>query len=271
MVLRCLRKEARHELAKLDFNIKQTTYQQELKDVSRWWSNSCLAEKLPFVRDRIVECYFWAVALFEPHQYEYHRKMAAIIITFVTIIDDVYDVYGTLNELQLFTDTIRSGYTPSLEEYLNNAKVSISSPTIISQLHFTLPNSSIDKRVIESLYEYHNILNLSGMILRLADDLGTTQFELKRGDVPKAIQCYMKEKNVSEKEAQEHVRFLLREAWKEMNTAMVAGWLLTDDLAEAAANLGRAAQFIYLEGDGHGVQHSKIHQQIDGLLFDPYV
>ena len=89
--------------------------------------------------------------------------------------------------------------------------------------------------------------------------------------MPKAVQCYMKEKNVSQKEAQEHVRFLLREARKEMNTAMVAGWPLTDDLAEAAANLGRAAQFIYLEGDGHGVQHSKILQQIDGLLFDPYV
>nr|QJX58301.1 monoterpene synthase 16 transcript variant 2 [Salvia pomifera] len=322
------------ELAKLDFNIIQATYQQELKYVSRWWTSSCLAEKLPFVRDRIVECYFWALALFEPHQYGYQRKMAAIIITLVTVIDDIYDVYGTLDELQLFTDTIHrwdtksisqlpyymqvcylalynfvselaydilkdqhlisipylqrswlslvegffkeaqwyySGYTPSLEEYLNNAKVSISSPTIISQVYFTLPNSSTDKEVIESLYEYHNILNLSGMILRLADDLGTTQFELKRGDVPKAIQCYMKDTNASERKAAEHVRFLIREAWKEMNTATAAGCPFSDDLVAAAANLARAAQFIYLEGDGHGVQHSEIHKQIGGLLFEPYV
>ncbi|XP_057788855.1 sabinene synthase 1, chloroplastic-like [Salvia miltiorrhiza] len=320
------------ELAKLDFNIIQTTYQQELKDVSRWWSNLCLAEKLPFVRDRIVECYFWAVAMFEPHEYGYHRKMAAIIITMVTVIDDVYDVYGTLDELQLFTDTIQrwdaesisqlpyymqvcylalynlvselaynvlkdrhiisipylqrswsslvegflkeaqwyySGYTPSLEEYLNNAKVSISSPTIISQIYFTLANSSTNKKVIESLYEYHNILNLSGMILRFADDLGTTQY--KRGDVPKAIQCYMKDTNASEKEAQEHLRFLIREAWKEMNTVTAAGCPFPADLVGAAANIGRAAQFIYLEGDGHGVQHSEIHQQIGGLLFQPYL
>ncbi|XP_057787967.1 sabinene synthase 1, chloroplastic-like [Salvia miltiorrhiza] len=110
-----------------------------------------------------------------------------------------------------------NGYTPSLEEYLSNAKTSIAAPSIISQLYFTFPNST-DKMAIHLLYQYHHILYLSGMILRLADDLGTAQHELKRGDVLKAVQCYMKERNASEKEAQEHVRFLIREAWKEMNT-----------------------------------------------------
>nr|QEV81849.1 terpene synthase 10 [Prunella vulgaris] len=322
------------ELAKLDFNIIQAAQLEEIKDVSRWWNSSELAEKLPFVRDRIVECYFWALALFEPHHFGYQRKMAAIIITFVTVIDDVYDVYGTLDELQLFTHTIRrwdiesmnqlphymqvcylalykfvsemaydilkdkhfnsipflqrswlslvegffkeaqwyySGYTPTLEEYLNNGKISISSPTLISQIYFSLSNFNTDKNSIENLYKYHNILTLSGLILRLADDLGTTQFELKRGDVPKAIQCYMKDENASEEEAREHVKFLIRDAWKEFNTAMVTDCPFTDDLVMAAANLGRAAQFIYLKGDGHGVQHSEIHQQMAGLMFEPYV
>nr|QJX58294.1 (+)-sabinene synthase transcript variant 2 [Salvia officinalis] len=322
------------KLAKLNFNIVQATYQEELKDISRWWNSSCLAEKLPFVRDRIVECFFWAIAAFEPHQYSYQRKMAAVIITFITIIDDVYDVYGTIEELELLTDMIRrwdnksisqlpyymqvcylalynfvseraydilkdqhfnsipylqrswvslvegylkeaywyyNGYKPSLEEYLNNAKISISAPTIISQLYFTLANS-IDETAIESLYQYHNILYLSGTILRLADDLGTSQHELERGDVPKAIQCYMNDTNASEREAVEHVKFLIREAWKEMNTVTTASDCpFTDDLVAAAANLARAAQFIYLDGDGHGVQHSEIHQQMGGLLFQPYV
>ncbi|KAH6782477.1 hypothetical protein C2S51_007770 [Perilla frutescens var. frutescens] len=318
------------ELAKLDFNIIQATHEEEIKDVSI----SGLAEKLPFVRDRIVECYFWAVGLFEPHEYAYQRIMAAKIITFVTVIDDVYDVYGTLDELQLFTDTIRrwdtesmsqlpyymqlcylalynfasemaydilndkgvitipylqrswmdlvegffeeakwyySGYTPSLEEYMNNGKVSISSPAIISQIYFTLAATSPHKKDdIETLYKYHNILYLSGIILRLADDLGTAP--LKRGDVPKAIQCYMKDTNGTEKEAQEHVRFLIREAWKEMNTAAAAADCpFSDDLVAAAANLGRTAQFIYVDGDGHGVQHSQIHQQMAGLMFEPYI
>ncbi|KAH6759072.1 hypothetical protein C2S51_019307 [Perilla frutescens var. frutescens] len=312
------------ELAKLDFNIIQATQQEELKDLS----STCLAEKLPFVRDRLVESYFWAIALFEPHQYGYHRKVAAKIITLITSLDDVYDIYGTLDELQLFTDAIQrwdtesisrlpyymqlfymvlynfvselaydglkekgfitipylqrswadlveaylkeakwfyNGYTPSMEEYLNNAYISIGATPVISQVFFTLA-TSIDKPVIDSLYEYHRILRLSGMLVRLPDDLGTSP--MKRGDVPKAIQLYMKERNATEIEAQEHVSFLIREAWKEMNTATAAADCpFTDDLVVAAANLGRAAQFMYLDGDGN---HSQLHQRIACLLFEPY-
>ena len=65
-------------------------------------------------------------------------------------------------------------------------------------------------------------------------------------------------------EAEEHVRFLIREAWTEMNTA--GGCPVRDDFVEAAANFGRAAQFMYLDGDGN---HSKLHQRIASLLFQP--
>nr|WBU15654.1 geraniol synthase [Elsholtzia winitiana] len=309
------------ELAKLDFNIIQATQEEELKEVSRWWKSACLAEKLPFVRDRLVESYFWAVALFEPHKYGYHRKVAAKIITLATAIDDVYDIYGTLEELKLFTDTFQrwdtqsisrlpycmqlfymvihnlvfdvgydilkekslitfpylqrswidlaesflkestwyySGYTPSLEEYIENGSISIGAVAVISQIYFTLA-TSIEEPVIDSMYQYHNILRLSGLLVRLHDDLGTSQFEKKRGDVPKAIEICMKERNSTEEEAIEHVKFLIREAWKEMNTATTAADCpFMDDLNTVAANLGRAAQFVYLDGDGHGMQHSKI-------------
>ncbi|KAL0335432.1 UNVERIFIED_CONTAM: (+)-bornyl diphosphate synthase, chloroplastic [Sesamum radiatum] len=41
------------EFAKLDFNIVQTTHQQELKHVYRWWTQTGIAENLPFARDRM--------------------------------------------------------------------------------------------------------------------------------------------------------------------------------------------------------------------------
>lgn len=91
---------------------------------------------------------------------------------------------------------------------------------------------------------------------------------MKRGDVAKSIQCYMHERNATQKEAVEHVRFLIREAWKEMNMAMAASSPFADDLVvAAAANSGRAAQFMYLDGDGN---HSQLHQQIASMLFQPY-
>lgn len=65
-----------------------------------------LAGKLTFSRDRLMECFFWTVGIeFEP-QFSSCRKGLTKVGSFITIIDDVYDVYGTLDELELFTDVV---------------------------------------------------------------------------------------------------------------------------------------------------------------------
>lgn len=63
--------------------------------------------KFPFARDRIVECYFWTLgAYFEP-QYSVGRKMLTKVIAIASILDDIYDAYGTFEELQVFTPAIQ--------------------------------------------------------------------------------------------------------------------------------------------------------------------
>ena len=42
------------------------------------------------------------------------------------------------------------------------------------------------------------------------------QDELKRGDVPKSIQCYMNETGASEEDAREYIRCLISATWKKM-------------------------------------------------------
>ncbi|QHN78593.1 hypothetical protein HN51_055814 [Arachis hypogaea] len=94
------------QLAKLDFNILQTIYQEELKVSSRWWKNTGLGDKLSFARDRMVENYIWTVGdIFEP-QFANLRTVITKVNALITTIDDVYDVYGTFEELKLFTDVI---------------------------------------------------------------------------------------------------------------------------------------------------------------------
>ncbi|KAI9094235.1 hypothetical protein K1719_026817 [Acacia pycnantha] len=94
------------EAAMLDFNIVQSTLQKDLQEMSRWWKAIGLASKLSFSRDRLMECFFWAVGIAsEPKQSEL-RKALTKIACFVTTIDDVYDVYGTLDELELFTAAV---------------------------------------------------------------------------------------------------------------------------------------------------------------------
>ncbi|KAK4255400.1 hypothetical protein QN277_008404 [Acacia crassicarpa] len=94
------------EAAVLDFNIVQSTLQEDLQEMSRWWKAMGLASKLSFSRDRLMECFFWAVGIAsEPQQSEF-RKALTKIACFVTTIDDVYDVYGSLDELELFTTAV---------------------------------------------------------------------------------------------------------------------------------------------------------------------
>ncbi|XP_052110780.1 isoprene synthase, chloroplastic [Arachis duranensis] len=94
------------ELAKLDFNMVQSVMKKELQELSRWWREIGLTSKLDFVRDRLMEVYFWALGMAPHPQLTECRKAVTKMFGLVTIIDDVYDVYGTLDELQLFTDAV---------------------------------------------------------------------------------------------------------------------------------------------------------------------
>ncbi|KAA8524552.1 hypothetical protein F0562_010975 [Nyssa sinensis] len=104
------REDANHlllELAILDFNMVQSTLRRDLQDMSKWWKGIGLAGKLSFVRDRLMECFFWGVGMvFEP-QFSNCRKGLTKVTALITTIDDIYDVYGSLEELELFTEAVQ--------------------------------------------------------------------------------------------------------------------------------------------------------------------
>ncbi|KAK4383280.1 Gamma-cadinene synthase [Sesamum angolense] len=100
------------KLAKLDFNYLQNLYKKELHDLSSLFYNVKVVErtrfdiKLPYVRDRMVESYFWGMAFhFEP-QYSYVRIAIGKLLPMLTVMDDTYDNYATLEEADLFTEIL---------------------------------------------------------------------------------------------------------------------------------------------------------------------
>ncbi|CAL0333804.1 unnamed protein product [Lupinus luteus] len=92
--------------AKLDFNMLQKQHQKELGHISKWWNDLDFASKLPFARNRIVEVYFWMTGLCYEPQFSLGRRLMTKVIALTSVIDDIYDVYGTFEELQLFTEAV---------------------------------------------------------------------------------------------------------------------------------------------------------------------
>ncbi|GLJ36179.1 hypothetical protein SUGI_0725950 [Cryptomeria japonica] len=91
------------ELAKLDFNRIQATHRSEIQHIKRWYKE-CKFPQLDFFRHREVAIYWSsAAAMFEP-QYTNCRLDYTKAGILVTVVDDLNDTYGTLNQLKLFNE-----------------------------------------------------------------------------------------------------------------------------------------------------------------------
>ncbi|KAF5475195.1 hypothetical protein F2P56_007025 [Juglans regia] len=318
------------QLAELDFNVVQAVHQEDLKEVSRWWRSTGLGE-LSFVRDRVVENFLWTVGVsFEP-QFGFVRRLLAMLGALITIIDDAYDVYGTLEELELFTEVVErwdvnameklpyymqlcfltlynsvnelaldtlkekgfnnihylkkgwadlcrcyllearwyySGYTPSLQEYIEIEWLSISSPLLLVHSYFSVTNPTT-KETLDLLEDYPNIIRWQGMIVRLADDLGTSKDEFERGDNPKSIQCYMNDTGASEEDAREYIRNLIGVTWKKYNEELAASSPFCETFIQIGLNFARMSQCMYQYGDGHSVEYRESKDRVLTLLIHP--
>ncbi|XP_028795948.1 probable terpene synthase 2 [Neltuma alba] len=90
--------------AKLDFNMLQQLHQKELGNITKWWQGSEFVRKVPYARDRLVEAYFWSLALSYEPQFSTARMLVGKMVAIFCLLDDTYDAYGTLEELELFTE-----------------------------------------------------------------------------------------------------------------------------------------------------------------------
>ncbi|XP_058207563.1 (-)-alpha-terpineol synthase-like isoform X1 [Rhododendron vialii] len=111
------------QLAKLDFNMVQATHQEDLKHALRWWNRTGLGKKLSFARDRLMENFLWPIGQNFKPQFSNFRRSMTVVNALITTIDDVYDVYGTLDELEIFTDAIERWDISAMEQLPDYMKI----------------------------------------------------------------------------------------------------------------------------------------------------
>ena len=54
----------------------------------------------------MVECYFWILGVYFEPEYILARRILTKVIAMTSFIDDIYDVYGTIEELEIFTSAV---------------------------------------------------------------------------------------------------------------------------------------------------------------------
>nr|QWB49554.1 terpene synthase 23 [Aquilaria sinensis] len=94
------------DLAKLDFDLVQSLYKQELQQVSKWWWDMGLSKELEHVRDQPVKWYTFGIACIEDPSLSQERVELTKPVAMIYAIDDVFDVYGTIEELTFFTEAV---------------------------------------------------------------------------------------------------------------------------------------------------------------------
>ncbi|MED6167492.1 hypothetical protein PIB30_003463 [Stylosanthes scabra] len=93
--------------AKLDFNVLQKLHQKEIGIITKWWKSSEFVKKVPYIRDRVVEAYFWPLAMSYDPKHSTARILAGKFMGIISLLDDTYDAYGTIEELELFTEAFK--------------------------------------------------------------------------------------------------------------------------------------------------------------------
>ncbi|KAL5131948.1 Alpha-farnesene synthase [Glycine soja] len=277
------------ELAKLNFNMIQAKLQIEVKELSRWCENLGIKKELSFARIRLVESFMCAVGVaFEP-KYKSIKKWLTKVIIFVIILDDVYDIHASFEELKPFTmaferwddkeleelpeymkicvhalkDTfakhytwkqmVNKGYIPSLQEYLNNAWISSSGPVILLHLYYATMNQATD--VDNFLHTYEDLVYNA---------------ERERGDAVSSILCYMNQKDASEEKARKHIQDMIHKAWKKMNGHYCSNRVASmEPFLTQAINAARVAHTLNQNVDGFSIEDQDIKKHILSLVVEP--
>lgn len=170
------------QLAKLNSNIMQLHHQHELDIISRWWKDVQIESRLPFARDRVVECYLWILGVYFEPCYSRGRIIMTMFLANLTMLDDIYDSYGTPKECEIFTKCIESWYTNGAHDLPEAMKFALRQTldtyeTIANMLHQ------------EEKYRMSYLINFTKDIVR-AYNMEAKMLE--EGYIPKSVEEHLK-------------------------------------------------------------------------------
>ncbi|CAI9087701.1 OLC1v1021845C3 [Oldenlandia corymbosa var. corymbosa] len=104
------------QLSTFENYMAQGIHRQELHHISKWWEDLGMAKELEHARDQPLKWYTWAMAIFNNLSLSNERMALAKTISFIYVIDDIFDLYGDPQDLNLFTQAVKRWELDSIEQ-----------------------------------------------------------------------------------------------------------------------------------------------------------
>ncbi|KAG8082034.1 hypothetical protein GUJ93_ZPchr0014g47335 [Zizania palustris] len=206
------------ELAKLDFHILQQMHRDEASSFSLYFREHNLGSNLgPYIRERPVECYLWALGVFYEPQYAKARMMLAKLINLCSLFDDTIDSYAPWKSFTCLTK--RSKADP------------------LAQTN--------DRAVFDWIMSSPKIIKNSAIITRLMDDIQGHEYEKDISGVSTAVQCYSKEHGVTIQEAKKALWCIVEDQWRSTNQEFLSTTMIPVPLLTHVINLSRVMETMY--------------------------
>ncbi|OMP11737.1 hypothetical protein COLO4_03709 [Corchorus olitorius] len=250
------------ELAKLDFNLLQSIYLKELKELAEWD-----LEAIKDLPEYMKVCY---LAMYNHVNEMVQDALEDLGLDILPYVKDQWVSY--VRSLHVEAGWFHGGYKPTLNEYFKNGWISIGIAVGLAYAFFGVMEEYSSKEILplEFLENWSDseLFYWPSLLTRLWDDLKTSKLEMERGDTAKSIQCYMIQEGVCEEEARNYIKGLTNDSWKKLNK-FIAQTCLPSGFADTALKMTRCVHRMYHYGDWFGIQSEANKDCVNSSLFNP--
>ncbi|KAM3346960.1 hypothetical protein ACQJBY_021133 [Aegilops geniculata] len=250
---KAMRNEAILELAKLNFNILQLHFCEELKDVTMWDEDA--VNVLP---EYMKDIYLYLLETF--HSFEDHLGPENSYRV-------VYLKEAFKKLVQAYSDELKwrdENYVPkTLNEHLEVSSVSIGTSVVACAIFVGMDDTTVE--TLNWVSSDQKLLKSFAIYARFTNDMASTKREQAGGHCASTIQSYMKEHGTTNDDACEKIKVLIENSWKDMLHHYLT---LTDQpmiVPQMILNLSRTVDNMYKHTDAY--TNSEILKDTIRMLF----
>ncbi|KAK2434604.1 putative terpene synthase [Trifolium repens] len=113
------------------------------------------------------------------------------------------------------------------------------------------------------------IVHAAAIICRLMDDIVSNEFEQKRGHSASAIECYIKQHDVSREDAINELLRQVTNAWKDINEELLDPTHVPKPLLMRVLNFSRVIDVLYKDEDCYTHSQGSTKNDIISILLNP--